>query len=215
MDIWTFGRLIKVALKNPWLFSEQVFAVFSNLGGNYEEILVTLLGKASLWADPEGSFQVLSTRLELCHPLTLLPAQPQPLWLWRRNWTTDLFLLFATREGTLTSQLTVTLWHTNIFSHTPPTPSAAHISQWCAFPPSTFMPQPSRTPSPLLQPSCRLPSSRERFNSHIDLPPSPNVSGGLPDVLVYITECSGRVGNWSPWLCLTGFLPCPPFIWLV
>lgn len=77
MDIWTFGRLIKVALKNPWLFSEQVFAVFSNLGGNYEEILVTLLGKASLWADPEGSFQVLSTRLELCHPVA--STAPAPL----------------------------------------------------------------------------------------------------------------------------------------
>lgn len=132
MDIWTFGRLIKVTLKNPWLFSEQVFAVFSNLGGNYEEILVTLLGKASLWADPEGSFQVLSTRLELCHPLTLLPAQPQPLWLWRRNWTTDLFLLFATREGTLTSQLTVTLWHTNIFfTHTPNPLSCTHQPMVC------------------------------------------------------------------------------------
>lgn len=115
----------------------QVFQVLSELKGivHCGVILVTLLGKASLWAGPEGSFQVLSARLELFFPpLTLSPAWPQPLWLWsgaepqtftparHQGGNTDI----TTLTHTCAHSLTLTLWHTPIF--TIPSPRRAQCA---------------------------------------------------------------------------------------
>lgn len=81
-------------------------------------ILVTLLGKASLWAGPEGSFQVLSARLELCHPSPCCQHGPSPSGCGAELNHRPLPLP-TTREGTLTSQLQHTYTHTrtNIVAH--------------------------------------------------------------------------------------------------
>ena len=95
------------------------------------EILVTLLAKASLWANPQGSFQVLSTRLELCHPSPCCQHGPSPSGC-EAELNHRPLPLPATREGTLTSQL-LTHSHTHILSsnivahshfHNPPSSSA-------------------------------------------------------------------------------------------
>lgn len=96
----TGSRKRHIRLKN-W-----VFGVFSKPKGivHCGVILVTLLGKASLWAGPEGSFQVLSARLELCHPSPCSQHGPSPSGSGAELNHRPLPLP-ATREGTLTSQL--------------------------------------------------------------------------------------------------------------
>lgn len=69
-------RRARASGKHSVPLRRRPFGVFSKPEGivHCGLILVTLLGKASPWAGPEGSFQVLSARLELCHPLALLPV---------------------------------------------------------------------------------------------------------------------------------------------
>lgn len=108
-------RLVTSSMKRH-IIKNQVFGVFSKPMGivHCGVILVTLLGKASLWAGPEGSFQVLSARLELCHPSHCCQHGPSPSGCGAELNHRPLPLL-ATREGTLTSQLEHT--HSRAHSH--------------------------------------------------------------------------------------------------
>lgn len=158
--------LVYVEIVNNWLraawntifLKNRVFGVVSKLKGivHCGVILVTLLGKASLWAGPEGSFQVLSSRSELCHPSPCCQHVPSPsgcgVELNHRP-----LPLPATREGTLTSQLkrtltlthilTLTLWHTSIFTTPPPPPPSTNAPQPMVYFPAIHS---HPTPPPLL-----------------------------------------------------------------
>lgn len=94
------------AAGNAVFLKKRVFGVFSKPKGivHCGVILVTLLAKASLWASPEGSFQVLSARLELCHPSPCCQRGPSPSGC-GAELNHGPLPLPATREGTLTSQL--------------------------------------------------------------------------------------------------------------
>lgn len=167
--------------------------------------MVTLLGKASLWAGPGGSFQVLSARLELCHPPRPAASMaPAPLAA-ERGSTTDLYPCPARHQGgreggsaditslththTYTRILALTLWHTSIFTHPIHPPKLQPMVYFPAIRSTPIQHPRSLHPHPSFSTSRRLPGSRERLHTHIHPTMPLRV---FPDVLVYIMERAGR-----------------------
>lgn len=164
-------------------------------------ILVTLLGKASLWADPEGSFQVLSARLELCHPSPCCQHGPIPSGC--GSGAVPQTFTPAHHQGGNTD--ITALRHTLTHTHTL-TKIVAHIQfhiaplHHCTTANGLFSrrPLPSNTHPPPLAPFLCFSSfstlakvaRQQRKTSHTHTPHY--ASEGYPDVLVYIMECAGR-----------------------
>lgn len=141
-------------------------------------ILVTLLGKASLWADPEGSFQVLSARLELCHPSPCCQHGPIPSGCGsgavpqtftpahHQGGNTDITAL----RHTLTHTHTLTKIVAHIQFHIAPLhhcTTANGLFSRRPLPSNTPHPSPLSYVFPLSPPSRRLPGSKERLHTHI------------------------------------------------
>lgn len=160
-------------------------------------ILVTLLAKASLWADPEGSFRVLSARLELCHSSPSRLRGPG-LSLPSLGWPTDFYPCpppgrQRRRYNAKHTPTARCLWkHCGTHPFSPL--HSLSCNQCSVFPLSVPI---QNTPAPS-HPSQFFPSfstlvevARQQRKTSLTHTPH-DASEGFPDVLVYIMECAGR-----------------------
>lgn len=183
--------------------------MFSKLKGivHCRVILVTLLAKASRGPALRAHFECLALIWSFVTPHPVASMAPAPLAM-ERSWTTDLSPYpppgrehWHHNSNTHLHILSLTLWHTSIFTTHPPNEPQ----------PMVYFPavhSHSTTPPSLICffffsfSTLMKVARQQRKPSHTHTPHY--ASEGFPDVLVYIMECAGRrdADSEPPCLCL-------------